>query len=284
MTTATANVVRMSDTSVLVDVDERPVAWREAGSGDVVLFLHGIGHSRIAWDRQLEDLSDRWRCVAWDLPGFGASEPLAAMTFPAIADAVVALLDRLGVDTAHLVGLSFGGQHALHVAVGHPDRVRSLVLADTSPAFGINGMTREEWIDERLEPLRSGLTPADIAESVMADISGPDFSGPDFDLAVAAMGRLTPRAYEDAVRCLPDHDLRDALATIDVPTLVVVGELDPATPPGVVGVLADGIPDARFVELPGVGHLTPIEAPREFNRLVREFLDAQDLTTGGASA
>jgi len=273
----------MSDASVLADVDERPVAWREAGSGDVVLFLHGIGHSRIAWDRQLEDLSDRWRCVAWDLPGFGASEPLEAMTFPAIADAAVSLLDRLGVDSAHFVGLSFGGQQALHVAVGHPDRVRSLVLADTSPAFGTNGMTREEWIDQRLEPLRSGLTPADIAESVMAGVSGPDFSGPDFDLAVAAMGRLTPQGYEDAVRCLPTHDVRDALATIDVPTLVVVGELDPATPPGVARLLADGIPDARLVELPGIGHLTPNEAPREFNRLVREFLDAQDPMPGGVS-
>ena len=273
----------MSDPSVLADVDERPVAWREAGSGDVVLFLHGIGHSRIAWDRQLEDLSDRWRCVAWDLPGFGVSEPLEAMTFPAIADAAVSLLDRLGVDSAHLVGLSFGGQQALHVAVGHPDRVRSLVLADTSPAFGTNGMTREEWIDQRLEPLRSGLTPADIAESVMAGVSGPDFSGPDFDLAVAAMGRLTPQGYEDAVRCLPTHDVRDALATIDVPTLVVVGELDPATPPGVARLLADGIPDARLVELPGIGHLTPNEAPREFNRLVREFLDAQDPMPGGVS-
>ena len=273
----------MSDASVLADVDERPVAWREAGSGDVVLFLHGIGHSRIAWDRQLEDLSDRWRCVAWDLPGFGASEPLEAMTFPAIADAAVSLLDRLGVDSAHLVGLSFGGQQALHVAVGHPDRVRSLVLADTSPAFGTNGMTREEWIDQRLEPLRSGLTPADIAESVMAGVSGPDFSGPDFDLAVAAMGRLTPQGYEDAVRCLPTHDVRDALATIDVPTLVVVGELDLATPPDVARLLADGIPDARLVELPGIGHLTPNEAPREFNRLVREFLDAQDPMLGGVS-
>ena len=273
----------MSDASVLADVDERPVAWREAGSGDVVLFLHGIGHSRIAWDRQLEDLSDRWRCVAWDLPGFGASEPLEAMTFPAIADAAVSLLDRLGVDSAHFVGLSFGGQQALHVAVGHPDRVRSLVLADTSPAFGTNGMTREEWIDQRLEPLRSGLTPADIAESVMAGVSGPDFSGPNFDLAVAAMGRLTPQGYEDAVRCLPTHDVRDALATIDVPTLVVVGELDLATPPGVARLLADGIPDARLVELPGIGHLTPNEAPREFNRLVREFLDAQDPMPGGVS-
>ncbi len=269
---------------MLIDVDEHPIAWREAGTGDVVLFLHGLGHSRIAWDRQLEDLSDRWRCVAWDLPGFGASEPLEDMTFPAIANAAVALLDRLGADSAHLVGLSFGGQHALHVALDHPERVRSLVLADTSPVFGLDGTTREEWIDQRLEPLRAGLTPADIAESVMIGVSGPGFSGPDFDLAVAAMERLTPGAYEDAVRCLPDHDVRDALATIGVPTLVVVGELDPSTPPNVARLLAAGIPNASFVEMSGIGHLTPNEAPQEFNRLVREFLEGQEPTTEGAGS
>ncbi|MEC8983035.1 MAG: alpha/beta fold hydrolase [Actinomycetota bacterium] len=274
----------MPGTSMLIDVDEHPIAWREAGTGDVVLFLHGLGHSRIAWDRQLEDLSDRWRCVAWDLPGFGASEPLEDMTFPAIANAAIALLDRLGADSAHLVGLSFGGQHALHVALDHPERVRSLVLADTSPVFGLDGTTREEWIDQRLEPLRAGLTPADIAESVMVGVSGPGFSGPDFDLAVAAMERLTPGAYEDAVRCLPDHDVRDALATIGVPTLVVVGELDPSTPPNVARLLAAGIPNASFVEMPGIGHLTPNEAPQEFNRLVREFLEAQEPTTEGTGS
>ncbi len=262
----------MSDAPVLLDVDQHPIAWREAGSGDLVLFLHGIGHSRIAWDRQLEDLSDRWRCVAWDLPGFGASAPLEAMTFPAIADAAVELLDLLGVESAHLVGLSFGGQHALHIAVRHPERVRSLVLADTSAAFGLGDSGRDEWIAQRLEPLRRGLTPADIAESVMTGISGPDFSGPDFDLAVAAMERLSPEAYEAAVYCLPDHDVRDQLAAIDVSTLVIVGELDPATPPHVARELADGIPGSRFVELPGVGHLTANEAPVEFNRLVRDFL------------
>ncbi len=127
MTTTTASVVRMSDTSVLVDVDERPVAWREAGSGDVVLFLHGIGHSRIAWDRQLEDLSDRWRCVAWDLPGFGASEPLEAMTFPAIADAAGEVGIRLFLSRGSMdLGESRGGLP--------PDRVvedRDAILAST---------------------------------------------------------------------------------------------------------------------------------------------------------
>ena len=98
------------------------------------------------------------------------------------------------------------------------------------------------------------------------------------------MERLTPGAYEDAVRCLPDHDVRDALATIGVPTLVVVGELDPATPPNVARLLAAGILNASFVEIPGIGHLTPNEAPQEFNRLVREFLEAQEPTTEGTGS
>ena len=93
--------------TVAADVDEA-ISWREQGHGDVVLFLHGLGGSRTAWEPQLEDLSDGWRCVAWDMPGYGASAPVDPLTFPAIADAVAGLLDRLGVTSAHLCGLSFG--------------------------------------------------------------------------------------------------------------------------------------------------------------------------------
>ena len=92
--------------------------------------------SRTAWEPQLEALSDRWRCVAWDMPGYGGSAPISPLTFEAIADAVAELFDRLGVEAAHLCGLSFGGHHALHTALRHPSRVRSLVLANTSAAFG----------------------------------------------------------------------------------------------------------------------------------------------------
>lgn len=256
-----------------VDV-EGPLSWRESGEGDdVIVFLHGLGGSRTAWEPQLEALSDRWRCVAWDLPGYGASEPIEPLTFPAVADAVVSLLDRLGVERAHLCGLSFGGQQALHVALRHPGRVRSLVLADTSPAFGLDGSDPEAWRRSRTDALDAGRTPADMAAGIVDAIAGPDFAGPERDRTIAAFARIPASGLRAAVDCLPTHDVRAELAGIAAPALVVVGELDRETPLAYSRALADGLPDARLEVIPGVGHLTPAEAPDRFNQLVRAFLD-----------
>lgn len=263
----------------MIDRDEHPIAWREAGpaDGEVVLLLHGLGNTRTGWEPQLADLSDRWRCVAWDMPGYGASAPPAGpLTFAGIAAAVVGLLDTLGADRAHLVGLSFGGMHALHTTLAHPDRVHSLSLVDTSPAFGLDGeTTREAWVTARLEALDDGATVRDIAPRVIGAISGPDFAGADLEAAIASMGRIGEDGLRAAVHLLPDHDVRHRLGEIATPTLVVVGELDDETPPAYAAALAAAIPGTRRHEvIPGVGHLTPLEAPATFNPILRSFLDS----------
>ena len=123
-----------------------PIAWREAGEGPVVVLLHGLGGSRTAWEPQLATLSAARRVVAWDLPGYGASAPLAGpLTFDGLADAVAGLLDAVGTQVAHLVGLSFGGMIAQHAVLRHPARVRSLALLATSPAFGLDGTSATTW-------------------------------------------------------------------------------------------------------------------------------------------
>ncbi len=256
------------------DVDASPISWRETGEGQVVVFLHGLGGSRLAWEPQLRSLGDRWRCVAWDMPGYGSSDPIEPLTFPAIADALVGLIDRLGANRVDLVGLSFGGMHALHAALRHPDRIRRLVLADTSAAFGADGTSRDDWIASRLSALDGGRTPADFGRSVISAISAPGFSGPDFEAAAVAFERIGVEAFRAAVRCLPDHDVGDQLAHIVAPTLVIVGEHDTETPPAYARALAEGIPNARLVELENCGHVSPSEAPMEFNREVRLFLES----------
>ena len=248
------------------------IAWREAGEGDVVLFLHGLGGSRIAWEPQIEALSDRWRCVAWDMPGYGASAPISPLTFEAIADAIAGLLDRLGVESAHLCGLSFGGHHALHTALRIPHRVRSLVLADTSAAFGGDGTDSDEWHRARTAPLDAGLNLADIADDVIAAIAAPGFNGPELDRTAAAMARIPSAGFRAASGLLTTHDVRHRLGEITAPTLVMVGELDEETPPAYAAEIAEGIPDSRLEVIPGAGHLSPSEAPAIFNRLVSEFL------------
>ena len=256
-----------------VDVDGS-LAWRELGDGDPVVFLHGLGGTRTAWAPQLQGLSDRFRCVAWDMPGYGASAPVVPLTFAAIADAVSQLLDHLGVAAADLVGESFGGMHALHTALRHPDRVRRLVITNTSPAFGIDGTDPDAWKAARLEPLEVGRTPADLARPLLTSLAGRRISPEIMDMRVAAFSRISTQGLRAAVECLPHHDVRDRLGSIAAATLVVAGERDAETPVRYAQILADGLPRAEMVVLEGVGHLAASEAPHAFNRLVRRFLTA----------
>jgi 3-oxoadipate enol-lactonase len=261
------------------DVDASPVAWREAGpdagpdGGNTVVFLHGLGGSRIAWEPQLGALGDRWRCVAWDMPGYGASQPLSRMTFPVLADAVVALLDTIGVDRAALVGLSMGGMVALHVALAHPDRVTALALLDTSPSFGFDGITdADAWTAARLAPLDRGATPAAMADEVLRRVAGPALAGDALAAAVAAMSRISPDGLRVAITCLPTHDVRDRLPSIVCPTLVVCGELDTETPPSYSRFIAEAIPGGRLEMIAEAGHLSNLEAPAAVNMALRQFL------------
>lgn len=255
-----------------IDVDG-PIAWRETGAGpETVLFLHGLALTRTSWDPQLVSLADRFRCVAWDLPGYGASSPIAELTFEAIADAVASLVDLLGVERVHVVGLSFGGMHALHTALRHPDRVDRLVLLGSSPAFGIDGTDPDTWRRLRLDPLDRGITPADMAPNVLTRVGGPGLVGEALDEAIASMARIPASGLRAAVECLPSHDVRERLGEIAAPTLVAVGEMDEETPVAYSQLLSAGIPDARLEILQGLGHLTPVEAPDVVTELIRSHL------------
>ncbi len=252
-----------------------PIAWREAGAGQPVVFLHGLGGTRSAWGPQLQELGDVGsgiHCIAWDMPGYGDSHPLEPLTYRGIADSLVGLLDELELERADLVGLSFGGMHALHTAIHYPDRVGRMVLADSSPAFGMDGTTRDGWIRSRLDPIEAGQTPADAAPHVIDAITAAPLTGQIREETIAAFGEISPRGFTAAVHCLPDNDVREQLADIHHQTLVIVGELDEETPVSYARVLADGLPNAELKIIPGVGHLTPAEAPSEFNRLVQTFL------------
>lgn len=257
---------------MLVDHDESSLAWREAGQGPVVVFLHGLGGSRTAWDPQLHSLSDRFRCVAWDMPGYGRSAPRTPLTFPVVADALADLLDLLQVDRAHLVGESFGGMQAVHTALRYPDRIDRLVLTNTSPAFGMNGTEPDEWRRARLEPLDDGQEPAQFASAVLQAISGPLLTGSSLQARIDAFGRISAAGLRAAIECLPTNDVRQELHRVAQSCLVIAGELDEETPPEYAEVLHAGLPRSRLVVLPGIGHLAASEAPDRFNELVRSFL------------
>ncbi|MFQ5967700.1 MAG: alpha/beta fold hydrolase [Acidimicrobiia bacterium] len=263
-----------------IDVNNSPVAWRETGDGDVVMFLHGLGGSRTAWEPQLRDLSDHWRCIAWDLPGYGESRPFSGpMTWKKAAAAVVSVLDAVAAQKAPVVGMSLGGMVALHTALEYPDRVGSLVLISSSPAFGLDGVTKaDDWKAQRLEPLEQGARMADLAPRILRAIAGPQASTEVIEEAVAAMQRIPASGFRAAVECLPSHDVRERLADIQAPTLVLVGEQDEETPPSYSRYLADNIPRSLLEIVPEAGHLLNLERPDAVNASIRRFLEQEDFT------
>ena len=258
-----------------MDVDG-PLAWREQGIGEAVVFLHGLGGSRTSWEPQLSSLSDAFRCIAWDMPGYGASAHVEPLTFGAIADAVVRLLDAAVIERAHLVGESFGGMHALHAALRHPDRVGRLVLINTSGAFGLDGTDPDSWRADRLAPLDAGMTPGDIAEGVLTAVAGPQLDRELLAMRVAGFARIPSAGLRAAVECLPSHNVLDRLAEISAPALVIAGELDAETPVAYSRILVEGLPVSELVVLDGVGHLAVSEAPDTVNRLVWDFLSRSE--------
>ena len=244
------------------------------GEGETVLFLHGLGGAAKAWRPQLERFSDGWRAAAWDMPGYGGSAPLGRMTFAALADALLALLDDRGWEKVHLVGHSMGGMVAQEFAASRQDRLLSLVLFATSPAFGrSDGAFQKKFVADRLAPLDAGGSMADIADAMAGAMmpDGADAAGRA--LARECMAEVPEDAYRAAVACIVDFDRRADLARVRVPALVLAGETDANAPPAMMEKMASRIPGARYACLPGLGHLANLEAPAAFDAALGGFLD-----------
>jgi 3-oxoadipate enol-lactonase len=250
-----------------------PAAAVEGAGASTVVFLHGVGGDRNSWAPQLGAFSRRFRAVAWDGPGYGASAPLQPMNFPGLAASLAALLDDLKVDAAHLVGQSFGGMIVQEFAATFPARVKSLVLTGTSPAFGrSDGDFQKRFIADRLAPLDAGKTMAELAQGIVGSLVGdkPDPAG--VRAAVGSMSRVSPETYRASMLCIVGFDRRDALGRIAVPTLVLAGERDTNAPAPMMEKMASKIPGARYVCLKGAGHLANLEQPAAFNEIVMKFL------------
>ena len=255
----------------------------ERGEGPAVVFLHGIGGDAESWLPELEALADRYRAIAWDMPGYGGSPALPEMTFPALAGALQDMLDKLDIGRAHLAGHSIGGMVALEFAAAFPDRVASLVLYATSPAFGKpDGDWQRDFLKVRLAPLDAGRRLADLAPSIVESLVADDPDPDGIARATAAMGRVLEAAYRTAMQCLVTFDRRDALPGISVPTLVLAGENDDNAPAAMMERMAVKIPGARFQVIPGAGHLAHFERPEAFRAALDAFLERT--ITEGATA
>jgi pimeloyl-ACP methyl ester carboxylesterase len=252
-----------------------PLAWRSSGSPDAppAVFIHGLGGNRFSWEPQLGALADLRQCHACDLPGYGKSAGLPG-TLPEVASQIADWIGGLGRGPADVVGLSFGGMVAQHLALGHPGSVRTLALLDTSPAFGFDGVTTpEEWLATRVNP--SPEAAAADTDRIIAGIVGPHCPAEVRDAAAAIMREVPSATLAASCRALVAHDTRDLLHRVAAPTLVMVGAEDTETPEAYARAIADRIPRARLVVIPKAGHLANVEAPEAVNEELRRLWNSE---------
>ena len=174
---------------------------------------------------------------------------------------------------AHIVGLSMGGRIAFTFFKNFPSKVASLVLCDTHKGFKhFTEEQQNEFIRLRKEPLISGKEPSDIAPIVAKTLIGNINNSDVYEQLVDSMNRLHKLSYIKSIEASVKSDHTDILNKIDVPTLVVVGELDTLTPPDLAKEIANEIPNAKLEIISGAGHLSNIEQPDIFNNKVIKFL------------
>jgi pimeloyl-ACP methyl ester carboxylesterase len=214
-----------------------------------------------------------FRCIAWDMPGYGGSECLPHMTFDTLSEALGALLDHLDLPRAHLVGHSMGGMVAQTFALNHPERIDKLVLAQTSARFGKPGSDwQRDFLAARLKPLDEGKSPADFARVLIGSMFADPNKQVEVDKAVATMSALPTAVYRQALNALVRFDCQEALSEIRCPTLCLAADDDETAPARVMEKMAAAIPQARFVCLPHSGHLAYVETADGFSAALTGFL------------
>jgi 3-oxoadipate enol-lactonase len=249
------------------------IAYEIAGEGDPLLLVMGLGADRRMWMLQLPVFTPQFRCITFDNRGVGDSvAPPGPFTMEQMAADALAVLDDAGIEKAHVLSISMGGAIAQHLALKAPERVRSLVLAST--------WCRKNPYIERM---------ADVGKKIM-EVGGSDavtrasmlwLFTPKFVLEqnafvqqieqMAVQFATHPEVFERQVDALLEHDVRDQLSRLDIPTLVMCGRRDIFVPPELSQELADAIPGAELKIIDG-GHAYNLEEFDAFNSTVLEFL------------
>jgi pimeloyl-ACP methyl ester carboxylesterase len=247
------------------------MAYSDVGSGAPVLFLHAFPLSGAMWQGQVEALRATHRLIVPDLRGFGATDaPPGPYSMDQQSDDVVALLDHLGLEQVTVVGLSMGGYIAFALLRRHPQRVRALVLADTrAGADDAIGQARRE-ANARIAETQGA---AAIAELMLPNLVAPNASQAVRDTLQNLIVGTSPDGIAGALRGMAQRpDSTPDLATIQVPTLIIVGADDALTPPSEAQILHAGIAGSRLVIIPECGHMANLEQPAAFNAALGAFL------------
>jgi pimeloyl-ACP methyl ester carboxylesterase len=263
------------------------LSWFVAGDGPPVLMVQGVGVGAMGWRPQVEGLAARFRCLCFDNRGYGASPwSDGELTVELMAEDALALMEAQGWRSAHVMGHSLGGLVALYLAQKARERVRSLSLLCTFPSgaaptrmepgllwtglrtrVGTRRMRRHAFLEMVLPPEELARADRDVLAQRLAELFGRDLA----DQPPVLMRQFRAMRGADATPFL--QELKG------IPTLVVSATHDRIAPPYAGKALAEGIPGARYVEIPDASHGLPIQHTERVNALLLEHLDGAEVSS-----
>lgn len=246
--------------------------WDGPENAPVVLFSNSLGSSHRMWDPQLEAFTRHFRVLRYDGRGHGQSTATPGpYTIEQLAGDIVQLLDHLKLDRVYYCGLSMGGQIGMHLGAAYASRLHKMVLCNTAAKIG----TPDAW-NARITAVQSGGMKA-VAGPVIDRWLTAAFRAAHAGETAEVLSMLEgcdPAGYAATCAAVRDADFRQILGGIRVPTQVIAGTHDPATPPADGRALSEQIRGAKYTEL-SAAHLSNIEAREDFNREVLAFLKSQ---------
>ena len=250
----------------IIETRRGRIGFIEVGRGErkPLVFLHGVGSDKSVWRPQLEYFGESRRTIAFDYPGYGESDAIGDATRDDYAAAVLAALDALGIDEAHVCGLSLGGVVAIAMHSAAPDRFASLIIADS---FAVH--PQGQAIYER--SMAASVDMRGLAEARIGALMALADSATRAEV-VETMARIDPEAYRIGARAVWLADQGDRAAAIRSPTLVICGNEDAITPPSLSAALAILIPNSRLRIINGASHLANLDNPVDFNRSIEDFI------------
>ncbi|MDN5937067.1 MAG: alpha/beta hydrolase [Salinisphaera sp.] len=243
----------------------------ESGEGPALVLLHGLGSSGRDWEQQIPEFARHYRVIVPDLRGSGESDkPKGPYRIADFAEDIWALLDTLGIERAHLVGLSMGGATVFEMAARQSQRVTRLVVVNCGPAFPLNSARALFEVGMRLLVVRLKGMPK------MAELVGQRLFPKAEQTALRAeftrrYAHNNKKHYLWSLRSLPGWTVVERLKNIQAPALMVAAEND-YTPVAVKQAAVDALPDGELAVIAGSRHATPIDSPEVFNRVVLDFL------------
>jgi pimeloyl-ACP methyl ester carboxylesterase len=259
-----------------VDVSGSRIAFRRRGAGPVLLLLHGAVCDSRVWRVELETFADAFTVVAWDAPGCGGSDdPPEDFRMADFSRRLVGLIEGLDLGPAHLLGHSWGSALALETCRQRPDLVRTLVLVGAYAGWG--GSLSPTEVRKRLDfALAAAEAPETFQPTSMPGLFSAAMPADRGEELAHIMSEIRPAGTRTMAHALAETDLREALPTIQVPTLLVCGDADTRSPLSVGEELHRAIPNSTVSVLPGLGHECYLESPAMFDAAVRPFLLAHE--------